>query len=57
MQARRHANALQGLLLDESLANQLQNGHVLIGPFDPALPRFSKGKILYVPVYLRRCLH
>ena len=39
------------------LANQLQNGHVLIGPFDPALPCLGKGKVLYVAGYLRRCLH
>ena len=48
VQARRHANALQRLILDELLADQLQNGHVLIGPFDPALALFGKRDIFYV---------
>ena len=36
VQAGGNAHALERLLLDESLADQLQNGHLLIGPFDLA---------------------
>ena len=48
VQAGGNAQALERLLLDEALANQLQNGHLLIGPFDPALAGFGEGEVFYV---------
>ena len=57
VQARGHANALQRLFLDELLADQLQHGHVLIGPFDPALAFFGECDVLYVAVQFRCGFH
>ena len=46
VQAGRHAHALQRLILNELLANNLQHGHVLIGPFNAALPYAREREIL-----------
>jgi hypothetical protein len=48
VEARRELEALEGLLLDKTFANQLQNGHLLIGPFDLALALFGQGDVLNV---------
>ena len=53
----RHANALERLFLDETLADQLQHGHVLIRPFDLALALFRERKVLHIAFYLDRCFH
>ena len=42
VQASGHADALQRLLLDELLADELQHGHLLIGPFDFAFAFFGE---------------
>ena len=52
-----NAHALERLLLDETLANQLQNGHVLIGPFDAALALFGERDVFDVAVQFRCCFH
>ena len=44
VQAGGNAHALERLLLDEPLADQLQNGHLLIGPFDLALAAARPGR-------------
>ena len=53
VQAQGKAHALQRLFLDESLADQLQNGHLLIGPFDFSLALFRQG---HIPNIARRAL-
>jgi hypothetical protein len=42
------AQALERLLLDEALADQLQNGHLLIGPFHLALALFGEAQVLHI---------
>jgi hypothetical protein len=42
VQAQRKTHVLQRLLLYESLADQLENRHLLIGPFDFSLALFRQ---------------
>ena len=42
------AHAFERLLLDETLADQLENGHLLIGPFDLAFSTLGQSDILDV---------
>ena len=55
VQASRHADALQGLVLDEFLANDLQDFHGLVGPVDPLLAEIGKVQALDITIQLRRC--
>jgi hypothetical protein len=48
VQARGNAQALQGLLLDEALANDLQDGHLLLRPFDFAFAGIGQRNIFYI---------
>src|SRR5262249_34314205 len=57
VEASGHANALERLFLDETRADQLQNGHVGIRPFDRALPLFGEGHVLYISFYFDGCFH
>ena len=57
VQTGRHANALQRLVFNKLLADQLQNGHVLIGPFDSALALFRESDVFYVACQLGCCFH
>ena len=57
VQAGGHAHALERLFLDESLANQLQNGHVLIGPFDFALAVLGEADVFDVAAERMRGCH
>ena len=46
-----NAQALQRLLLDESLADLLQHGHLLRRPFDLALARIGKPDIFHIAFF------
>ncbi len=48
VQARGDAQSLERLLLDEALANRLQNGHLLVGPLDFALAALGESHILHI---------
>ncbi len=45
VQAGRNADALQRLVLDEVLADDLQNLHRLVGPVNALLAKIGKGKV------------
>jgi hypothetical protein len=51
MQARGNAHPLERLLLDKSLANQLENGHLLVGPFNFSLALLGKRHVLDITGY------
>jgi hypothetical protein len=53
MQAQGKADALQRLFLNKSLADQLKNGHLLVGPFDFS---FALLREAHVPNIARRTL-
>ena len=55
VQAGGDAHALQRLILDEFLANDLQDVHGLVGPLDPLFPQIGEIEILHVAVNLCRC--
>ena len=58
MQAGRNAYSLQRLILDEFLADDLENFHRLIGPVNALLPHVSKFEILDIARDLSwRCRH
>ena len=48
VQAGGHADAFQGLVLNELLADELQHGHLLIGPFDFAFAFFRESDVFHV---------
>ena len=55
VQAGGDANALQWLVLDEFLANDLQNLHGLVGPVDPFLAQIGHLDGFDIAMHLRRC--
>ncbi len=55
MQAGRNTDALERLVLDEFLADDLQNLHRLVGPVDPLLAKIGEIQILHITSHLRRC--
>ena len=55
VQAGRNPNALQRLVLDEFLADDLQNLHGLVRPVNPLLAQIGKIQTLYIAIQLRRC--
>ena len=55
VQASGNPNALQRLVLDEFLADDLQNFHRLVGPVNPLLAQIGQVQILHVTIHLRRC--
>ncbi len=55
VQAGRNPNALQGLVLDEFLADDLQDFHGLVGPVNPLLAQIGKIQALHITIQLRRC--
>src|SRR6185437_2588561 len=52
VQASGHANALERLFLDETLANELEDGHLLIRPFDFAAALVGQSKVFHVARHL-----
>ena len=54
VQAGGNAHALQRLVLDEFLADDLQDLHGLIGPFDPLLAQIGKLDAFDITLHLRR---
>src|SRR6202022_2291809 len=54
VQACRHANTLERLLLDEALADELKHGHLLVRPFNLPLAYFRQADILNVARYTLR---
>ena len=55
VQTSRHADALQRLVLDEFLANDLQDFHGLVGPVNPLLAEVGKVQALHITIQLRWC--
>ena len=55
VQAGGDANALQRLVLDEYLADDLQDVHRLVRPVDALFSHIREIEILNVAVHLRRC--
>ena len=51
MQTSGNAQALQRLLLDEALADELQHGHLLRRPFDLAFTRVGKPDIFHITLF------
>ena len=48
METSRNANSLHWLLLLKSFADQLQDGHRLLRPFDPVLPLACQSQVFHV---------
>ena len=55
VQAGRNADALQRLVLDEFLADDLQDLHGLVGPVNSLLAEVGKIQALHITIQLRRC--
>src|SRR5207245_11626184 len=52
-----NAHVSERLVLDELFADRLQDGHLLIGPFDFALTLLRQGKVLHIECQPMRCRH
>jgi hypothetical protein len=57
VQAGGDADALEGLVFYELLADELQDGHVLIGPLDFALAVVCESDVFYVAIQFCHCFH
>src|SRR5437016_7741327 len=55
MQAARNTHSLQRLVLNEFLADDLQNLHGLVRPFNTLLAQIGEVQVLDVTIHLRRC--
>src|SRR5438132_1600951 len=55
MQAARNTDAFQRLVLNKFLADDLQNLHGLVRPFNPLLAEIGEVQVLDVTIHLRRC--
>jgi hypothetical protein len=51
VQACGNSQALQGLILDETLADRFKDGHLLRSPLNLSLTRFGESDIFHTPFF------